>query len=83
MFSEMIDFDALSSWNVFFHKPTEKAQELYFALENAGHQIYNGPYPLVRSDYDNYLIMLTMKGKGILKYREKIYNLKEGDFFLY
>ena len=81
MTERIMDSNEFSQWEVIFHNPSDKSKELYYALESVGRQIFYKSLPLVRSDYNCFLILLTLDGRGTLKYKGINYTLNPGDFF--
>lgn len=68
-------------WEVVFHTPSEQAARIYFSLESAGRQVCHRPIPLVRKQFDNYILLYTNGGQGRLLYEGAAYTLNKGDFF--
>jgi AraC-like DNA-binding protein len=70
--------DLLDKSYAIAHTPARISQKLPFFLESTGHYYEGKKYFTEREDYDTYLILYTISGQGILRYREKECILKAG-----
>lgn len=61
--------------------PSALAKSTYFYVEEIGFFKTDSNYYSERQYLNSYLIVYTLSGKGILKYKENTYNLYPGDLF--
>jgi len=65
-----------------FHTPSLASQRLPFYVHNCGHFYANESYFTEREGLDNYLLIYTVSGSGILKYKGTEYIITHGQVFL-
>jgi AraC-like DNA-binding protein len=65
-----------------FHTPSLLSQRLPFYIHNCGHFYANQGYYTEREGLDNYLLIYTVSGNGILQYKGAEYMLKPGEVFI-
>lgn len=59
----------------FLNTPTISAKQLFFYVQEVGYFRTSPPYFTERSGLNSFLIIYTLSGKGLLKYRGKTYYL--------
>lgn len=69
------------SWST-DHTPSLMARSMFFYVQSAGYFKCKSRYMTKRQNYNTMLLLHTIKGKGILKYRNQSYTLKSGQGFL-
>ncbi len=72
----------LETSNLFIHTPSSQAKKIFFHLLCTGHYFCNEKYVVNRINYDSYLIMYIVKGKGYLDISNRIMPLSGGSFAL-
>lgn len=61
--------------------PSNTAKSLYFYIQEVGYFKTNPPYFTERTNLNSFLIVYTIRGKGLLKYENNEYHLSEGSCF--
>ena len=61
--------------------PSKSAKTAYFYVQEIGYFKTKEPYFTERANLDSYLIIYTLSGKGILKYRGNEYEINKGQCF--
>lgn len=69
------------SWSV-EHTPSLTARSMFFYVQSTGYFKCNREYMTKRKNYNTMLLLYTIKGAGILKYRNQTYILESGQGFL-
>jgi len=62
--------------------PSWLARSMFYYIKSAGHFFCSPTYQVDRSNYNVMLVALTIRGKGLLTYNGKSYELEKGDGFL-
>ena len=74
-----------SSWSEdsirLINTPGKTAKSIYFYLQEVGYFKTKPPYFTERENLNSFLIVYTLSGEGILKYRDQTYHLKKGQCF--
>ena len=55
-------------WVMSYHTPSLLAASLYYCIDNIGHHIGNRNYRIKRVDYNSFLLLVTVSGRGTLVY---------------
>lgn len=66
----------------FGHVASEFAKDTFFCLQSAGRYRCGPEYYTIRKDYQSYLLLYVIKGKGYLRYDGRYYDLNPGDAML-
>ncbi len=69
------------SWSI-EHTPSMMARSMFFYVQSTGYFKCKPRYMTSRKDYNTMLLVYTLKGKGVLKYRNQTYILESGQGFL-
>lgn len=67
---------------IFFHKPSETATQLFFYMLCCGNYYCTGSYNVKRQNYPSYLLLLVTKGKGYFYTNGHRHQLREGSLTL-
>lgn len=62
----------------FFNTPTMSARQTFFYVQEVGYFRTSPPYFTERENLNSFLIIYTLSGKGLLKYRNKTFQLLQG-----
>lgn len=64
------------------HVASEIAKDTFFCLQSAGLYRCGPEYYTIRKDYQSYLLLYVIKGKGYLRYDGRYYDLNSGSAML-
>ena len=66
----------------YHHTPSLVAKSAFFYVQDAGHFWCNAEYYTKREGYRSFLLIYTVSGKGYARYRDRNYEMKEGQVLL-
>lgn len=69
------------SWSI-DHTPSLAAKSMFFYVQSAGYFKCKPNYITSRQNYNTFLIVYTLEGRGVLHYRSQTYILEKGQGFL-
>lgn len=69
------------SWSL-HETPGLEIKSMLYYVQSAGYFNCRSDYLTDRENYDTYLLALTLKGSGILEYRNRYYEMQSNDCFL-
>jgi AraC-type DNA-binding domain-containing proteins len=72
----------LTYLKAYYHTPSVTAKKNYFYVQGTGHFQCERQFFLHRKEYRSILVKYTINGCGVLRYRDKTYELKKGSLFI-
>ncbi|MBR6406240.1 MAG: helix-turn-helix domain-containing protein [Lachnospiraceae bacterium] len=66
---------------LFYHKPSEEAESMYFLVQSVGHYYYEPDYTLTRKPMDSFLLMFVLQGSLEIRYND-IHRTAEKNHFV-
>jgi len=64
------------------YTPSVLSKSMFYYVQGCGHFYCNNTYHTQRKNYNSFLLIQTINGKGFLKYRDKSYTLEINQVFL-